>query len=363
MIEHLYAHIPFCPKICPYCSFYKEASDRNKTQAFLDAMLLEAKRMASELRPQTIFFGGGTPTALSTPQLRYLLERLRRLLDLSQLREWTIEMNPATVSMEKARMIREYGINRISMGVQSWDPAVLRTLGRVHTAEQAEKSFRILRDAGFDNINLDFIFAVPGQSLESWRDTLARTVDLQPDHISAYSLTFEEDTDFFLRHTRGELIRSEETDIAMFDLTMQFLEEAGYAQYEISNYAKPGRECLHNIAYWSGKDYVGLGPSAVSTVGSKRWTNIPDTAEYTRRITAGLPAHDTPEIIDNDTRASERRIFGLRMNRGVPEEWLAGKHTEVETLSRQGLLEHQNHRVRLTRKGRFVADAVAEAVL
>ncbi|MEA3205160.1 MAG: hypothetical protein QOG92_786, partial [Verrucomicrobiota bacterium] len=160
-LHHLYVHIPFCPKVCPYCSFYKEASDRNKTQAFLDAVLLDLDRRLLEVSPcriETIFFGGGTPSALSVKQLEFLLTGLRQRLDLSGLREWTLEMNPATVSLEKAQMLREFGVNRISMGVQSWDPELLNRLGRVHSAEQAERSFQILREAGFNNLNLDLIF-------------------------------------------------------------------------------------------------------------------------------------------------------------------------------------------------------------
>ena len=160
-LRHLYVHIPFCPKVCPYCSFYKEASDRNKTQAFLDSVLLDLDRRLREVascRMQTIFFGGGTPSALSVKQLEFLFSELRRRLDLTGLREWTLEMNPATVSLEKAQMMRDYGVNRVSMGVQSWDPEILKRLGRVHSAPQAERSFHLLREAGFTNLNLDLIF-------------------------------------------------------------------------------------------------------------------------------------------------------------------------------------------------------------
>jgi oxygen-independent coproporphyrinogen-3 oxidase len=256
-LRHLYVHIPFCPKVCPYCSFYKEASDRNKTQAFLDSVLLDLDRRLREVascRMQTIFFGGGTPSALSVKQLEFLLSELRRRLDLTGLREWTLEMNPATVSLEKAQMMRDYGVNRVSMGVQSWDPEMLKRLGRVHSAPQAERSFHLLREAGFTNLNLDLIFGIPGQSVEMWERTLRKTIALAPEHISAYCLTFEEDTDFFRRHQRGELPQDTEQDADFYELTMTLLESAGYRQYEISNYANPGAECLHNLAYWLGQD-------------------------------------------------------------------------------------------------------------
>ena len=171
-------------------------------------------------------------------------------------------MNPATVSLEKARALLRLGVNRISMGVQSWDDGLLRTLGRVHDAVQAERSYHLLREAGVPNVNLDLIFGIPGQSLAQWRDSLARTIALEPDHISAYCLTYEEDTDFFLRLQRGEMKPDEEHDAALFELTMDVLEQAGYAQYEISNYAKPGRECRHNLAYWTAGTTSGSVPAA-----------------------------------------------------------------------------------------------------
>ncbi len=180
-VRHLYVHVPFCPKICPYCSFYKEASDRNKTQRFLDAVLLELDQQSAvlpPLRPRTIFFGGGTPSALSTPQLEYLLTGLRERLDLSALTEWTLEMNPATVSLEKAQLLRGLGVNRVSMGVQSWEPQLLAVLGRVHSAEQARRSYDILREAGFTNVNLDLIFGIPTQTPEMWRRSLEATIAL-----------------------------------------------------------------------------------------------------------------------------------------------------------------------------------------
>ena len=271
-IRHLYVHIPFCLKICPYCSFYKERLDRSKTQRFLDALLaeLDLESARHPLQPQTLFFGGGTPSALSTRQLEYLLSGMRERLDLSALTEWTMEMNPATVSLEKARMLRALGVNRVSLGVQSWDPALLAVLGRVHTAAQAERSYEILREAVFDNVNLDLMFAIPTQTLAQWEATLEKTLALQPEHLSAYCLTYEEDTSFFRRFQAGEYAQDKEWDADLFEMTLDRLAAAGYEPYEISNHARPGRECLHNLAYWQGADYLGLGPSAFSTCGANR---------------------------------------------------------------------------------------------
>jgi oxygen-independent coproporphyrinogen-3 oxidase len=362
-LHHLYVHIPFCPKVCPYCSFYKEASDRNKTQAFLDAVLLDLDRRLLEVprcRIETIFFGGGTPSALSVKQLEFLLAGLQRRLDLSGLREWTLEMNPATVSLEKAQMLREFGVNRISMGVQSWDPELLNRLGRVHSAQQAERSFQILREAGFTNLNLDLIFGIPGQSIEIWEQSLHKTIGLAPEHISAYCLTYEEDTEFFRRHQRGELSQNTEQDAKFFELAMRLLESSGYQQYEISNYANPGYECLHNLAYWRGRDYLGLGPSAFSTIGERRWQNTPDTSRYIEQLEAGTEPVSLREEITGQIRKSEEIAFGLRTSTGVLESAMQGWIRELDALRNEGYLEEKNSHLRLTAKGRMVADAIAE---
>src|SRR5437870_5693904 len=207
MIHHLYVHIPFCARICPYCAFYKDKLDRSQTGRFCEAIVGELAAVAERFHilPQTIFFGGGTPTALTSTQLEFLLTGFNDILDLSQLQELTIEANPGSVSPSKAALLERCGVTRISLGVQSWDDDLLRLLGREHNAAQAEQSFHILRAAGFRNINVDLMFGLPNQTAEQWQATVDKTIALQPDHISAYCLTYEEDTDFFMRHSRGEL--------------------------------------------------------------------------------------------------------------------------------------------------------------
>lgn len=361
MVNHLYVHIPFCPKVCPYCSFYKETSDRNKTNAFLDALLEEASRVSCNLQPRTIFFGGGTPTALSTPQLQFLITGLRERLDFSQVEEFTIEMNPATVSHEKAGALLALGVNRVSMGVQSWDDGLLKTLGRVHSGAQAERSYQILREVGFPQVNLDLIFGIPGQSSSQWHHSLLRTVELGPDHISAYCLTYEEDTEFFLRFQTGEFQLNDARDADFFEMAMDVLEPAGYAQYEISNYARAGRSCLHNIAYWHGADYLGLGPSAFSTHAGRRWRNIPDTAEYTRRVLSGEPPWDVEEFLDRETLASEVLAFSLRTSVGISQSDVpVQKSLSLESL---GVIERSGDRFLLTRRGKLLADEIAAELL
>ncbi len=361
MVRHLYVHIPFCPKVCPYCSFYKEAGDRNKTKAFLDSILVEASAAADGLQPETVFFGGGTPTALSTPQLDFLISGLRERVDFSAVKEFTIEMNPATVSIEKAAALLNLGVNRVSMGVQSWDESLLRTLGRVHTGLQAERSYRILREAGVPNINLDLIFGIPGQSERQWMDTLRKTVDLAPDHISAYCLTYEEDTEYFAKFSRGEYAPEEGRDAGFFEMAMDVLSATGFSQYEISNYAQPGRECSHNLAYWRGEDYAGFGPSAFSTRSGKRWRNIADTAAYILRIQNRLPLHDFIEEVPPSMRRAERIAFALRTSAGIDGE--EADPVRLASLASGGFVESRDSRIVLTRKGRLLADEVAAELL
>jgi oxygen-independent coproporphyrinogen-3 oxidase len=361
MVEHLYVHIPFCPKICPYCSFYKEVGGREKTGPFLEAVLAEAGRHAAILRPRTVFFGGGTPTALSTRQLESLIVGLRERVDFSNVVEFTVEMNPATVSAEKAAALRDLGVNRVSMGVQSWDDAILKTLGRVHTADQARRSFRILRESGIASLNVDLMFGVPGQSLACWVASLDQTVALGPDHISAYCLTYEEDTEYFRRLGAGLYSQDPAEDARFFEVTMATLAAGGFAQYEISNYARPGRECLHNLAYWQGRDNLGLGPSAFSTVGNQRWKNVSDTTAYTRRILAGNAAEDFAEDLDQNTRRAEQVAFGLRTTDGIDAAW--AEPNTLAPLVAAGLVTRNARRVVLTETGKLVADAVAAELI
>ena len=359
-IRHLYFHIPFCPKLCPYCSFYVEVGGKNKTQAFLDALLREVEREAPRLQPRTIYFGGGTPSALSVEQLDYLLGGLRERLDLSALEEWDLEANPATIREDKAALLRARGITRLSLGVQSWDDALLQTLGRVHDAAQAERTFGVLRAAGFTNLSIDLMFAIPGQTLAQWQASLARTIELAPEHISSYCLTYEEDTDYFRKLMGGEYRQDEAFDAELFETTMDTLTAAGYAQYEISNYARPGRESRHNQAYWQGADYLGFGPSAFSTVGEARWQNIPDTAEYTRRIAAGESAVHFRESVSPVTRRAERLAFGLRTREGLAASEVEPWAAELVPFRELGFFEDEPGRLVLTRRGKLMADAVAE---
>jgi oxygen-independent coproporphyrinogen-3 oxidase len=361
VIRHLYFHIPFCPKLCPYCCFHVETSMRGKNRPFLDALLAEVRNAGVPIEPETIYFGGGTPSMLSPGELDYLLGGLRDAVALGRLREWTFEVNPATVSMAKAERLRALGVNRVSIGVQSWDDATLATLGRAHSAAQAASTYRTLRDAGFDNINLDLMFAIPGQSRGQWRESLLRTIDFVPEHISAYCLTYEEDTRYFEQLQAGEFQRDDGCDAAMFEEAMDTLTAAGYRQYEISNYALPGRESLHNAACWDGRDYLGFGPSAFSTHGLRRWQNVPDSAAYTARIAAGASAVSFEETLPEKTRTGETLAFGLRTEPGIPLAAAAPWEADLAEMRALGLVEVRDGRLRLTRRGKLMADSVAEA--
>ena len=358
-VRHLYVHIPFCARICPYCAFYKELLDRSQTPRFCEAILGELQGAAASLRPVTIYFGGGTPTALTTAQLQFLLAGFRKELDLSELVEWTIEANPGSVSATKAALLRRLGINRISLGVQSWDDELLKLLGREHDAKQAQQSFRVFRDAGFENINVDLMFGLPGQTIGQWRNTLERTIALGPEHISTYCLTYEEDTEFFLRHARGEFRQDEDEDAEFFETTMSMLETAGYQHYEISNYARPGFRSAHNRGYWSGADYLGIGPSAFSTIGPTRWQNVSDFRRYSEAVLSGQSAIGSTEQLSEEMKRTERIALSLRTDTGIDAKLLARSPEKTREFVQRGLLRKTRDHFVLTRAGKALADSVA----
>jgi putative oxygen-independent coproporphyrinogen III oxidase len=362
-IRHIYVHVPFCARICPYCAFYKELLDRSQTQRFCDAILRELETHARDrsVHPTTIYLGGGTPTALTSAQLEFLLTGFRDRLDLSDLIEWTTEANPGSVSATKAALLRRLGINRISLGVQSWNDDLLKLLGREHNARQAEESFEIFRRAGFSNINVDLMFGLPGQTLEQWRDTLEKTLSLGPEHISTYCLTYEEDTEFFLRHSRGEFRQDSDADAEFFELTMSMLEGAGYQHYEISNYARPGFRSAHNRAYWSGADYLGIGPSAFSTIGLTRWQNVPDFRRYSDLALSGSSTVGSIEDLTEEMKRAEKIALSLRTDDGAPVKLLNEFPDAAREFVRLGLLRKAKGNFVLTRAGKAVADSVAEA--
>jgi len=364
-IRHLYVHIPFCARICPYCAFYKERADSSQTQRFCEALLRETDRQMAQrcVAPETIFIGGGTPTALTTAQLKFLLGGLRDRLDLTALREWTVEANPGSVSPGKAALLRRMGVNRISLGVQSWDDALLTLLGREHNAAQAEASFQILRTAGFDNLNIDLMFGLPGQTLAQWEAALRKTIALAPEHISTYCLTYEEDTEFFARQARGEFREDADADARFLEAAMSILESAGFEHYEISNYARAGYASWHNRGYWAGDDYLGIGPSAFSTLGLQRLQNVADYRAYADRVLADHAPIASTEILTPTIKRGERIALALRTRQGIPASELAPWPSECNEFKNLGLLQEADGHLALTRQGKLLADSVAEAFI
>ncbi len=361
-VKHLYVHIPFCHRICPYCSFHKHTPGGTDMTAFVDALLKEAEKQL--LRPQTIFFGGGTPTMLSDVHLERLLRGLKERIDMSEVAEFTMEANPRTVTASKAAIMSEMNVTRVSLGIQAWDDETLKTLGRDHARADAEETWQVLRKAGFQSLNLDLMFSIPGQSVETWRKTLDHSISLQPDHISAYNLNYEEDTDFFRRLKAGEYREDEGRDAEFFNLAIDTLEGGGFEHYEISNYAKPGHRSVHNEAYWLGEDYLGIGPGAFSTVGGKRWNNVKDTPRYMAMTLAGEDTAVDVEELTPEQRRTERFGLELRTARGLPLELITPDSRKMlETLREQGLLNYDAGHVRLTRVGKPLVDPIAVALM
>ncbi len=358
MIGHLYMHTPFCAKICPYCAFYVHQGGATQQREFVAALRTEWQRAKEEfpLALDTIYFGGGTPSILSA---ELFFELAKELPGERTYTEFTLEVNPATVTDEKAAAWRRAGVNRISLGAQSFDAEMLKILGRQHAPEDIAETCSMLRKHGFENINIDLMFALPGQTDSAWIETLRAALACEPKHVSAYGLTYEEDTPFFEKLLRGDYRQDEEREIAMFQETREVLGAAGLVDYEISNFARPGFESKHNLGYWRGEDYMGLGPSACSTIGTLRWKNLPDTKAYAERIAKGESVRIELEEIDAAIRNREKIMFGLRMREGVPLE-LFTDAGQLRKLEIDGLTRAENGRVRLTPQGQLVADSVAE---
>ena len=280
----LYVHIPFCVKKCNYCDFLSFSADESIKRAYLEALHREAlywqKILCGRYRIGTVFIGGGTPTCLSALELKLLGDIIKQF-DIDDNAEFTIEANPGTLDEEKICAIRKMGVNRVSLGLQSSIDEELKLLGRIHTYNEFLESYHLLRDAGFDNINIDLMSDIPKQSFESYKKTLERVVSLKPEHISSYSLILEPGTVFYKMHEDGVLdIADEDTDRQMYSYTKKILEENGYHRYEISNYCKKDRECKHNLVYWTLEDYIGIGLGASSCFEGARFSNYSDLEKY-----------------------------------------------------------------------------------
>ena len=297
---------------------------------------------------------------LSPTHLRKLFEGLRANFNFSQIEEITLEANPATFTERTAALYEELGVTRVSLGIQSFLGKHLETLGREHTPMQAIQSVHLLREVSSLEINIDLIFSIPGQSLLDWEDTLTQALAVQPDHISAYNLTYEEDTAFFEQFQKGEFTDDPEINAKMFTLANDMVVGAGFEHYETSNYALPGFRSKHNHGYWTGNDYLGLGPSAVSTLNRTRHQNICDTSAYLKRINSIGHAQDNIEHLDDEAWRLERLALMLRTVEGLPVEFLTEENTStIERLSKQNLLDLTNTHLRLTGEGPLLVDSIA----
>jgi putative oxygen-independent coproporphyrinogen III oxidase len=370
----LYVHLPFCAAKCHYCDFFSVPAEGQDRDGMIGAILAEAERFAPR-NPQTVYFGGGTPSLLDAGELERLLDALDRITSFRSIAsEVTAECNPESLDEEKARALLRLGVTRLSIGIQSLHDDVLASFGRVHSADDGLRAYGAARQAGASDVNVDLIYAVPGQTAASWSRDLDRILALEPDHVSAYNLTFEEETPFRRWLDEGKLARSsEETELELFWIAREMLAARGYDAYEISNFARPGRRCRHNVNYWRNGGYLGLGPSAVSKVGHSRAGNLKGTGAYVRRIAEGGDARIWKETPSAATRLAETWWLGLRLREGLrPSDarraaGLVGDHDPAlgvaEALEGDGLLERSDERFRLTHRGLPLADWIARRFL
>lgn len=316
----LYLHLPFCVRKCAYCDFLSFPADPGKQRWYVEALKREIREAGERYAGRsvsTVFIGGGTPSALDSALIRELFDSLRESFSIRPDAEISMEANPGTVNRKKLLDYRRAGINRLSFGLQSADNGELSRLGRIHTWETFLESFRLAREQGFFHVNVDLMSALPGQTVESWAKTLKRTADLGPEHISAYSLILEEGTPFYERYAVGDAAREipdEEADREMYHWTREFLCGAGYERYEISNYARPGEECRHNIGYWTGVPYLGLGLGAASYMDGVRFSNTRDFSAY---LAGEFSDRASVQVLTEQEKQEEFFYLGLRMVRGV----------------------------------------------
>ncbi len=362
----VYVHVPFCPSKCGYCDFNSYAMQGEVIEKTVHAIETEIDRSPQAGRPaKSIFFGGGTPTFLESRQLERLLRAVFIAHPPTDDCEITSEANPGTVDMPKFKDMVHFGFNRISLGAQSFHSSDLLRLGRVHSASEIARAVGAARQAGFTNLNLDLMFALPGQSLRAWKHNLSVALDLRPDHLSLYCLTIEPNTRFYRLHQRGMLdLPDDEAQVQMYEAACETCEAGGFRQYEISNFAKPGKQCRHNLSYWRGEEYIGYGPGAVGCVEGDsgvrvRSTNIKHPVRYCEAMDDGMPLTCEREELDHCTLRLERIMLGVRLNEGLPVDAVSLDPEILACLERKGWTDISNGAVRLTPAGRHFCSDVA----
>lgn len=367
----LYMHVPFCASTCDFCAFYQTAPSAEGIRGYLEAMRREAALVDWGRAPDTVFWGGGTPGLLSPTAIRELGAVVRGLAP-AGVAEWTVEMAPASVTEARLEALKEIGVTRISMGVQSFRPELLDALGRQHTREQVFRAYERVRAAKFASVNLDLMFALPGQDEAAWLADIDQAVALAPDHISTYCLTFEEDTKLWVKLSKGQVKLDPEHEARLYATTWAWLAEAGYGHYEISNFARPGHVCVHNLNTWRMREWVGLGPSAASQHGGWRGANPADLERWRADVAGGVRMTEDRVRLTPALLLEDAVIFGLRMNEGVdlaelerrfPDGPQAALRAQARRLIEDGLAENAGGRLRLTDRGRLLADAVGAELL
>ncbi|MGQ9488683.1 MAG: radical SAM family heme chaperone HemW [Armatimonadota bacterium] len=370
----IYVHIPFCAKRCAYCDF--------NTYAWRGAIVrdtLEAIRLSIESTEEpnivvpTIFFGGGTPSFPDPELVVRILDAVRARFRVLPDAEISIEVNPGTVDRARYSLLKQAGFNRLSMGVQAFDDGLLKALGRIHTAAEALRSYETARQAGFENINIDLMFALPNQTLRQWQKTLRVAISLQPEHISCYALTVEPGTLFFKMYQQGKLnLPDEETDLRMYQYTIRALTRAGYEHYEISNFAKLGYRCRHNMVYWRNEEYLGFGPGAVSYRRGMRWRTISNPRRYVQAVRSSASLVEEEERLDADASLGETLMLMLRLRNGVDVRMVEERYgvnliqryaRQVDKLRRLRLLEVTPDYWRITAKGLPVTNSICAEFL
>lgn len=357
----LYLHVPFCRQKCVYCDFYSLARGEYLFPAYLSAMGRELSRWgprAAGYTVDTVYLGGGTPTLLGEDVLLSLLELVKKHFSLAPGAEITLEGNPESSTYEKLRTVRRAGFNRLSLGVQSAQEGELRALGRIHTFSQAEKAAADARRAGFENLSLDLMYGLPGQTIALWEDTLFRCLELRPNHLSCYGLKVEPHTPLWGQVGRGEVeLPGDDRQADLYLCAAETLERAGYRQYEISNFARPGFESQHNRKYWDVRPYLGIGPGAHSDFGGRRFAYAQDLAAFLGE----RPPFSEDQAVEEEERIRERLMLGLRTDRGAPEDRRYDGY--LQTLERRGFVQKDGKTWRLTPKGYLVSNQIIGEIL
>jgi len=368
----LYVHVPFCSSTCDFCAFYQTAPTAEGISRYMQGIVDEADLVQWNGRSvETVFWGGGTPGLLSPKDIHTLGCIVRALLNGSP-KEWTVEMAPASVTDARLAALKEVGVTRISLGAQSFQPALLDGLGRQHTREQIFRAYERIRAADFASVNIDLMFALPGQDEASWVSDLCEALALAPDHLSTYCLTFEEDTKLWVKLSKGQVKLNVEHEARLYETTWASLEAAGYGQYEVSNFARPGHACLHNVNTWRMYEWVGVGPSAASQHAGVRGGNVADLAKWHAHLALGERMTEDRLTLTPALLAEDALIFGIRMNAGVnladlrvrfPSAPWGGVELQIDRLHDAGVAEVSGGHLRLTPRGRIIADSVGAEIM